>query len=233
MTVFPRVYACCGAGSKRNAGRSHPRLDHEPIPAKDDTYTNDLSSIEAVRYFPITGHSGAPSVVVRDRGAATLDHIAAIVKQIEPRANVHSEPLSASFSRKLEPGIHASEIAGFLGLLALAIASVGMSGVFAHVVGQRTREIGVRMAMGAQSSEIVRLVLGSSGKALAWGVACGIAGAAGVSVLLAYVLPGIHPVDPVAYCNVVLLLAAAVALASALPARRATQVDPVRALRWE
>ena len=198
-----------------------------------DTFTNDLSSIEAVLYFPITGQFGAPAIVVRDRGAATLDRIAAVVKQIEPRAKVRAEPLSASFSRKLEPSMYASELAGFLGLLALAIASVGMSGVFAYVVGQRTREIGVRIAMGAQPSQIVRLVLGSSGRALAWGAVSGIAGAAGVSVLLAYILPGIHPMDPLAYFNVVLLLAAAVALASAVPARRATQVDPVRALRWE
>ena len=124
-------------------------------------------------------------------------------------------------------------MAGFLGLLALAIASVGMSGVFAYVVGQRTREIGVRMALGAQPSQIVRLVLGSSARALAYGLGCGIAGAAGIATLLAHALPGLHPADPLAYCDVVLLLSAAVALASAVPARRATQVDPVRALRWE
>jgi ABC-type antimicrobial peptide transport system permease subunit len=125
------------------------------------------------------------------------------VKQIEPRAQVRAEPLTASFSRKLQPSIYGSELAGFLGLLALAIASVGMYGVFAYVVGQRTREIGVRMALGAQASQIVRLVLGSSARALVCGLGCGIGGAA------------------------------AVVLASAAPARRATRVDPVRALRWE
>ena len=198
-----------------------------------DTYTNDLSSIEAVIYFPITGRWGAPFIVVHDRGAAALDLIAAIVKQMEPRAQVRAEPLTASFSRKLQPSIYGSELAGFLGLLALAIASVGMSGVFAYVVGQRTREIGVRMALGAQPSQIVRLVLGSSVRALASGLVCGIAGAAAISALVANALPGIHPLDPLAYSSVVLLLSAAVALASAVPARCATRVDPVRALRWE
>ena len=198
-----------------------------------DTYSNDLSSIEAVIYFPITGRWGAPFVVVHDRGAASLDRIAAIVKQIEPRAQVRAEPLVASFRRKLQPSIYGSELAGFLGLLALVIASVGMSGVFAYVVGQRTREIGVRMALGAQPSQIVRLVLGSSVRALACGLVCGMAGAAGISALLAHALPGIHPMDPLAYASVMLLLSAAVALASAVPARRATRVDPVRALRWE
>jgi hypothetical protein len=198
-----------------------------------DTYSNDLSSIEAVIYFPITGRWGAPFMVVRDRGAASQERIAGIVKQMEPRAQVRAEPLMASFSRKLQPAIYGSELAGFLGLLALGIASVGMSGVFAYVVGQRTREIGVRMALGAQPSEIVRLVLGSSARALVCGLVVGIAGAAGISTLLAHALPGIHPLDPLAYSNVVLLLGAAVALASAIPARRATQVDPIRALRWE
>ena len=198
-----------------------------------DTYTNDLSSIEAVIYCPITGHWGAPFVVVHDRGAAALDRIAAIVKQIEPRAQIRAEPLTTSFSRRLQPSVYASELAGFLGLLALMIASVGMSGVFGYVVGQRTREIGVRMALGARPSQIVRLVLGSSIGALACGVVCGIAGAEGVAALLVHALPGIRPVDPVAYFIVLLLVSVAVALASVIPARRATQVDPVRALRWE
>ena len=155
------------------------------------------------------------------------------MKQIEPRAQVRAEPLADSFRRKLQPSIYGSELAGFLGLLALAIASVGMSGVFAYVVGQRTREIGVRMALGAQPSQIVRLVLGSSVRALACGLGCGIVGAAGISTLLAHALPGIDPLDPIAYFSVVLLLSAAVALASAVPASRATQVDPVRALRCD
>ena len=198
-----------------------------------DTYTSDLSSIEAVIYFPITGRWGAPFVVLHDRGAASADRIAAILKQLEPRAKVRSEPLAASFSRRLQPSIYASELAGFLGMLALAIATVGMSGVFAYVVGQRTPEIGVRMALGAQSGQIVRLVLRSSVGPLACGLVCGIAGAAGISALLAHALPGIRPLDPLAYSNVVLLLSAAVALASAVPASRATRVDPVRALRWE
>jgi len=198
-----------------------------------DTYTNDLTEIEAVIYFPATGSWGAPAVVVRDRGAATLDRIASLVKQMEPRAEIRAATLAASFDRKLQPSIYASELAGLLGLLALAIASVGMSGVFAYVVGQRTREIGVRMALGAQPSQIVRLVLGSSVHALAGGLVFGVAGAAGISALLVNALPGIHPLDVLAYSGVVLLLMAAVTVASAVPARRATRVDPVRALRWE
>jgi hypothetical protein len=198
-----------------------------------DTYANDLSSIEAVTYTPIVGSWGAPFILVRDRGTASRERIAAMVKQLEPRAEVHAEPLSASFDRRLQPSIYASALAGLLGLLALAIASVGISGVFAYVVGQRTREIGVRMALGAQPSQIVGLVLRSSASALICGLAFGIAGAAGVSLLLAHGVPGLRPADLLAYSAVLLVLSAAVALASAVPARRATRIDPVRALRWE
>lgn len=198
-----------------------------------DTYDGDLSSIEAVIYFPITGSVGAPFIVVHDRGPASLERIAAIVKQIEPRAQVRSESLDASFQRGLQPAVYGSEIAGVLGLLALAIASVGMSGVFSYVVGQRTREIGVRMALGANPSQIVRLVLASCARAVATGAACGVAGAAALSALLVHGIPGIRAVDAVAYFNVVVLLSAAVVVGGFVPARRAARVDPVRALRWD
>lgn len=196
-----------------------------------DTYTNDLSSIdEAVIYTPITGHWGAPYILLRDRGAAARDRVAALVKRLEARAEIHAEPLSVGFHRQLQPSIYASELAGLLGLLALGIASVGSFGVFAYIVDQRTREIGVRMALGAQPSQIVRLILRSTAAALAYGLIFGVAGAAGVSTLLAHALPGIRPGDLMAYSGVVFALVGAIALASAIPARRATRIDP---LRWE
>jgi putative ABC transport system permease protein len=198
-----------------------------------DAYANDLSSVEAEIYFPITGHWGPPFILVHDKNAASVDRIAALVKQIEPRAEVHAEPLSDNFRRKLQPSIYGSELAGLLGTLALVIASVGMSGVFAYVVGQRTREIGVRMALGARPSQIVRLVLGSSARALFCGLVCGIVCAAGISVLLAHGLPGISSARPVGIFRRRIGAHRRLALASAAPARRAANVDPVRALRWE
>jgi predicted permease len=199
-----------------------------------DTYTHDLStSAEAMLYLPIAGALGAPVVLVHDRAPASVEGVTAIIRQIEPRAHVRAEPLSANFERQMQPNLIGAALAGFLGLLALAIASVGMSGVFAYVVGQRTREIGIRMALGARPLPIVWLVLASSMRALVYGLLAGIAGAAGGSIMLAHVLPGLKPLDPAAYGGVVLLLSAAIVLASAVPARRATHVDPVRALRWE
>jgi ABC-type antimicrobial peptide transport system permease subunit len=184
-------------------------------------------------YLPLTGALGAPVVLVHDRRPASVERIAAVVKQIEPRAQVRAEPLSANFDRQMQPSIIGAALAGFLGMLALGIASVGMSGVFAYVVGHRTREIGVRMALGAERAQIVRLVLASSLRPLACGLGAGLAVAAAISVLLAGLLPGIKPADVLAYANVVLLLAVGVVLASLAPARRATRIDPVSALRSE
>lgn len=89
------------------------------------------------------------------------------------------------------------------------------------------------MALGASPSQVVRLVLGSSLRALILGVLAGLAGAVTMSMLLVHALPGIRSTDPVAYGGVLLLLGMAAALASAFPARRAARIDPVRALRWE
>jgi predicted permease len=199
-----------------------------------DTYTHDLStSSEAMIYLPLTGSTGTPVVLANGLGPAAVERVAALVKQIEPRAQIRAEPLSANFERQMQPNLIGAALAGFLGLLALGIASVGMSGVFAYVVGRRTREIGVRMALGAEPAQIVRLVLGSALRPLVLGLGIGLALAAAVSILLAGLLPGVQASDPLAYANVVLLLGGAVVLASAVPARRATKVDPVRALRCD
>jgi ABC-type antimicrobial peptide transport system permease subunit len=120
-----------------------------------------------------------------------------------------------------------------MGLLALTLAAIGISGVFGYVVRQRTREIGIRMALGANAGDVVRLVLGSNLGVLAGGTAAGAGGAAVASIGLAKVLPGVEAADPAAYAGAALLLAAAVIIASAAPVKRATRVDPVRALRYD
>jgi ABC-type antimicrobial peptide transport system permease subunit len=120
-----------------------------------------------------------------------------------------------------------------MGFLALALAAIGISGVFGFVVRQRTREIGVRMALGATSSSVIGLVLASNLRALMAGLGVGILGAAALAGLLSKVLPGIEAFDPAAYAGVILLLGLAVLLAGIAPARRASRIDPVRALRWE
>jgi len=203
----------------------------EIIGVAKDVYTTSLGSIAPTVYWPMDRRM--PLILVRDRTAATIERITALVKRIEPKAQVRPEPLAANLQRQLQPSMYAAALAGVLGILALLLASIGMSGVFAYVVRQRTREIGVRMALGAQPSQIVRLILASSGRALTAGLAVGLAGALGLSRLMVHQLNGVSPLDPLAFAGVFVLLIVAAAAASAFPARRAARVDPVTALRWE
>jgi ABC-type antimicrobial peptide transport system permease subunit len=124
-------------------------------------------------------------------------------------------------------------IAAMLGVFALLLAVIGMSGVFAFVVQQRTKEIGIRMALGAEPKQVIALVLAGTARAAIIGLAIGYVAAAGAAKLLAEYLYGVSPYDPRAYFEVAAILAISALAAAYLPARRATRVDPLTALRVE
>src|SRR5262249_32899652 len=123
--------------------------------------------------------------------------------------------------------------AGTLGLLALLLASVGLYGVMSYEVNQRTHEIGVRLALGAQKGAILPLVIRQGMRLVAIGVALGLVGAAAISRLIVGLLFGVGPLDPMAFVGVSSFLAAVALLACYLTALRATRVDPLIALRHE
>jgi putative ABC transport system permease protein len=123
-----------------------------------------------------------------------------------------------------------------LGLFAVAatlIATCGLYGLMAYAVTQRRREIGVRMALGADRRDVLRLVLGRALRIVASGLIVGVAGAAGLTRVLRTFLFGVTPTDPIAFTVVTLLLMAVGLMAAWLPARRATRIDPCAALRAE
>jgi len=122
---------------------------------------------------------------------------------------------------------------GVFAALALVLAAVGIYGVMSYAVAQRTHEIGVRVALGAEASDILRQVVGQGMLPAVIGIATGTAGAWGVTRFLSSLLFGVRPTDPMTFTLVPVILAAVGVLACLLPARRATKVDPVIALRYE
>jgi predicted permease len=205
----------------------------EVVGVVKDAYTTSLAGIEPTMYWPLAPKRDIPQVLIGGTDPVALERIAAIARRLEPRARLSFAPLADNFRSQLDPAKYAAELAGALGVLALALASIGMSGVFAYAVRQRTREIGVRMALGAQPAQVVRLVLASSLRAVVWGLIVGLMGSLAAGRLLAQMMNGASAFDPLAYVAVFALLAAAAAAASFVPARRAAAVDPVTALRWE
>jgi ABC-type antimicrobial peptide transport system permease subunit len=116
---------------------------------------------------------------------------------------------------------------------ALLLAAVGLYGVVAFFVALRTQEIGVRMAIGAQRSDVLRLVLGEAARMAAFGVIIGIGASLAITRLLSSLLFGISATDPLTYIGVAILLSVVALAASFVPAYRAMRVDPVTALRYE
>jgi putative ABC transport system permease protein len=126
-----------------------------------------------------------------------------------------------------------SQAVGILGLMGMVLAIVGLYGLVAYSVSRRTREIGVRIALGAGSGDILRMILGQGLRTIFIGVAIGIAGSLALTRALESLLFGVTATDPLTFGAVTLLLVGAALFACYIPARRAMRVDPMIALRYE
>jgi putative ABC transport system permease protein len=122
---------------------------------------------------------------------------------------------------------------GAFAAIALVLAAVGVYGVISYAVSQRTQEIGVRVALGAQRGDVLRLIVGHGLLLGGVGIGIGLGAALGVTRFLRTMLFGVSPFDPVSFVGVSVMLAGIAVLASYIPARRAAKVDPVEALRYE
>ncbi|MGH9768483.1 MAG: ABC transporter permease [Blastocatellia bacterium] len=188
-------------------------------------------------YFPITQkYSGDATLIVR-AASAPEGHLALLrreVNALDPNLPVYQVgTLNEHLGLSLFPLRVAAALSGSFGLLALILAVIGIYGVMNYAVMQRTREIGIRMALGARPAEVFRLIAGQGMALTTVGLVIGIAAAFGLTRLMSVLLYGVSATDPLTFILISSLLAGVALLACWIPARLAAKVDPMIALRCE
>jgi putative ABC transport system permease protein len=176
------------------------------------------------------------AIVVRTRGEPTqaTSTVLATLKQTDPLLPAFRVmSMDANIAQSYWQQTLYGKLFSVFAAIALVLAAVGVYGVVSYAVSQRTQEIGVRVALGAQRRDVLRLIVGHGALLGGMGIAIGLAGALAVTGFLRKLLFGVSPFDPLSFAAVSLLLSAIALAASYLPARRAARVDPVDALRYE
>ena len=223
----------------RRVGKADGVYDWEIIGVvRDSRYSGLREGATRMVFVPYTPGPWASHMVIHARFAGAATGVAGAIRQVvhtlDPEApvfDVHlvQEELDRSLLRERLVGF----ITGLFGGLALVLAGVGLYGLMAYGVSRRTREFGIRMAVGASAGSIVKLVLREAGWLVVAGVAAGLAGAWAAGRVVSSMLFGIAPTDLASTLAAVGVLAAAALIAAWVPARRASRVDPNRALRAE
>jgi predicted permease len=205
--------------------------------ARDSRYVTVGEDPKLFMYRPLAqAYRSAGTILVKSRGSAkdALPALRTAVEAHDPNLALFSiMTLDAATSISLLPVKVAATLTAVLGVLALILGVIGLYGVMSYLVRQRTREIGIRMALGARSGTVVRLIAGQGIHWTAIGLALGLGAAFGMARLIAGFLYGISPTDPIAFAMTTLLLTATAFIACYVPARRASRIDPLVALRNE
>ena len=194
---------------------------------------------EAIVYFPLTGPTptawamGSPAYVVKSPRAASLGReVRELVRQVAPEAPVYREYTMEFLAQRSMVQLSFTMLTlGVVSALAMILGAVGLYGVLAYVVAERTREIGVRMALGATAGAVRRLVVSQGAKVVLVGTVVGIAAALASTRLLDALLYEVNAVDPAVFVAMSIMMIGIGMLASYLPARRASNVDPIESLR--
>jgi putative ABC transport system permease protein len=186
-------------------------------------------------YFQRPAASADFSIVVQARGeaAALTDAMRREARALNPEMPMKFQTVKEIVSASLDNRRFSMVMLGVFAGAALLLAMVGLYGVVAYITSQRTHEIGIRMALGAQRFDMLRMIFRQSFTLVVTGVVLGIIVSFGLTRLLSTMLYGVQTTDIMTYAGVVGLLVVAAALASYIPARRAMKVDPMVALRYE
>ncbi|HKT22974.1 MAG TPA: ABC transporter permease [Terriglobales bacterium] len=233
-------FACCEAGPK---GRLDP-VWHEVVGVVGDTHAWGLDQqVQPEFYLPIAQMPPAAwdwvgrtmDVVVRTGGVPlSVGELRAAVAKAAPGVPIYNvTTMQQRISTQLEQSHFDTYLLTIFAATALLLAAVGIYGVLSYTVAQRTRDIGIRMALGATQTTIARDVLSQGLLLTGIGLAIGLSGALVCARLIQSILYGVHPTDVTTFFVVCVLLACVALLASYLPARRASRVDPMVALRYE
>ena len=178
-----------------------------------------------------------PSVTIAARtthGQRIADQLRPLMASMNPNLSVvTAQTLDDSVALGLAPQRVAASVAGSLGIVALILTGIGIYGMTAYVVTRRTREIGIRIALGARTVDVIRMVLRDGAAVTLIGSAIGVVVAAALSRVLAGFLFGIPAVDPLTFAGITVLISAIGLVACYVPVQRATRIEPTQALRYE
>ena len=200
----------------------------------DIKYNSLRREIQPTVYVPKTGGGAEFELRTASNPETLIPEVRKVVEQADkklPLASIRTQ--KESIEKQLAAERVIAQLASFFGVLALVLACGGVYGLLSYEVARRTREIGIRMALGAEKRDVLRMVVGHGVKLALIGVLVGIAGALALTRFLASLLYGVKPTDPLTFAAVSLILIAVALLACYIPARRASKVDPMVALRYE
>ena len=210
---------------------------YEVVGVARDTSSLRLG-VEDGPFLYVPASAGKPAgLLLFVRTATNPQTLVAAVKEVAgslaPQVPVAVKPMAENLDRVMQPARSTALLLGALSVMAWALAMAGVYGVVAYSVSRRTREIGIRMALGAQPASVLRLVIREGLRLTLTGIAVGLLLSFAASQILSSALFGLRAFDPLTFTGVALLVAAAALLACYIPARRATKVDPMEALRYE
>jgi predicted permease len=196
-----------------------------------------LQDADAVDLYRLAGEDDLVrmTVVLRTQGPAEAlaAAVSAAAKSMDPGFTPRVYLLKDRFAQRIREAEQSALAVSFLGVIALIVSSLGIVGLVSYAVAERTKEIGIRMAIGAESRHILRSVAAQFHRTVAFGLLAGLGGAAGLSQLLRRELYGLSTFDPLSYIAAVTLFVCFTSIAALVPARRALRVDPLTVLRCD